>query len=164
MTRPDLCMISRSSLVPLLALASLLAALPAAAKREETVQLTLGPGTTASEFESQRQRIETAIRHPEHYAEMRAEDRQGVHEALERIGSQLGSAGSMAALEDPGRTALLAEQGHVNKRLGQAHHDSRLICTREKVIGSSMRRKVCLTVAQRRRSADEARGMVRPEG
>jgi len=157
-------MTSRSKLASLFALAFLVVALPASAKREETVQLTLAPGTTASEFAAQRERIETAIKHPEHYAEMRAEDRKGVRDALDRIGSQLESAGSVAALEESGRAALIAEQGEVNKRLEQAHHDSRLVCTREKVIGSSMRRNVCLTVAQRRRTADEARGLVQPEG
>lgn len=157
-------MTPRSKFASLLALALLIMALPASAKREETVQLALGPGTTASEFESQRQRIEAAIKHPEHYAEMRAEDRKGVRDALDRIGSQLEAAGSVAALDESVRAALVAEQGDVNKRLEQAHHDSRLVCTREKVIGSSMRRNVCLTVAQRRRTADEARGLVQPEG
>lgn len=157
-------MTPRSSLILIGALACLLAALPANAKRDETVQLTLGPATTASEFAAQRKQIETAIKHPEDYVEMRAEDRKTVSDALERIGGQLETAGSVAALDEQARTALLSEQDGLNKLLEQAHHDSRLVCVREKVIGSSMRRNVCLTVAQRRRTADEARGMLRPEG
>jgi hypothetical protein len=154
----------RLPVVQFIALACLLAALPVAAKRDETVQLNLGPATTATEFAIQRQQIETAIKHPEHYVEMRAEDRRVVSDALERMGGQLESAGSVAALDESTRKALLAEQDDLNRRLEQAHYDSRVVCAREKVIGSSMRRNVCLTVAQRRRAADEGRGMVRPEG
>jgi hypothetical protein len=157
-------MTSRFPLIHSIALVCLLVALPAAAKRDDTVQLKLGPTTTATEFATQRQQIEAAIKHPEHYVEMRAEDRKVVSEALEKMGGQLESAGSVAALDEPARNALLAEQDDLNKRLEQAYHDSRLVCVREKVIGSSMRRNVCLTVAQRRRTADEGRGMVRPEG
>ena len=46
---------------------------------------------------------------------------------------------------------------------GPAHADSRLVCTREKEMGSNFRRSVCLTVAQRRRQADSAQQMARPQ-
>ena len=50
----------------------------------------------------------------------------------------------------------LDEAEEVNETLETARHDSRIVCTREATMGSNRTRRVCLTVAQRRRQSGDA--------
>lgn len=146
----------------LIALALLLGTgLVHAKSKTPEARLELAPTATAQEFAAQRESIESAIADKEAYAELRAEDRRMVVTSLDQIAARLAASESVQALPADQQTALAAEQAEVNQILERAHADSRLVCTREKEMGSNFRRNVCLTVAQRRRNADQARGMVR---
>lgn len=129
------------------------------AKREEPAHLNLPADATAVQLAAQREQIERAIKNTEQYAELRASDGKRVRDLLDGMASQLEAAGSLAALPEADRRALLEEQDSINAVLGTAYGDSRLVCKREKEIGSNFRRTVCMTVAQRRKMSDDAQMM-----
>ena len=147
----------------LLALAALLCAGAAQAKRDDAARLDLPADATPSQLAQQREQIEGAIKDTEAYAELRAADRQQVRESLDRMAGQIEAAGSLAALSEADRAALMAQQEEVNALLETAHGDSRMICKREKEIGSNFRRSVCMTVAQRRRMSEQAQQFSPPQ-
>lgn len=147
----------------LLALALVAFSFTAQAKRDEPARLALAADATTTSLAEQRAGIEDAIKDSEDYVELRASDRKQLRDAMDGMARQLDAAGSVAALPEAGRVALLAQQDEVNAVLKTAHADSRLVCTREKEMGSNFRRSVCLTVAQRRRQADSAQQMARPQ-
>lgn len=149
--------------LPLLVFALLVFGGAAHAKRDEPARLELAADATTASLAEQRAGIEGAITDNDDYVELRASDRKQVLDALDLMAVQLETAGSLAALPDAEREALLARQDEVNAVLKTAHGDSRLVCTREKEMGSNFRRSVCLTVAQRRRQADSAQQMARPQ-
>lgn len=147
----------------LLAFAVLAFSFTAQAKRDEPARLELAADATTTSLAEQRVLIEGAIKDADDYAELRAADRKQVREALDRMAGQLETAGSLAALSDADRGALLAQQDEVNGILETAHGDSRMVCKREKEIGSNFRRNVCMTVAQRRRMSEQAQQMGQPQ-
>jgi hypothetical protein len=152
----------RNPKLRLLALALVAFSFTAQAKRDEAARLELSADATTATLAEQRASIEGAIKDTEDYVELRASDRKQVRDAMDQMATQLETAGTLAALSDTDRKALLAQQDEVNAILKTAHGDSRLVCTREKEMGSNFRRSVCLTVAQRRRQADSAQQMNRP--
>lgn len=147
----------------LLAFAVLAFSFTAQAKRDEPARLELAADATTASLSEQRAGIEGAIKDSEDYVELRSSDRKQVSDALDRMAAQLETAGSLAALTESERKAVLEQQEEINGILKTAHGDSRMVCTREKEMGSNFRRSVCLTVAQRRRQADGARQTTRPE-
>ncbi len=104
-------------------------------------------------YVEQRQRIVDDIRGGEVYSEIRAEDRANVLAALERIDAKLVN-GDRASLPEADKVAVFNDQELVNTVLTQAREDSRLICRRERVVGSNMPQNVCSTVAERRRARE----------
>ncbi|WP_267473083.1 hypothetical protein [Stenotrophomonas rhizophila] len=120
----------------------------AAAKGEVFV-----PGKSLSE---QIARIETELNDGETYAELKLEQRSQVREALGRMRGTLEQHPNQATLPDAAKTELYNDQQVVNTVLTQAREDSRLICRREKAIGSNMATTQCMTVAQRQRMKDKA--------
>lgn len=147
----------------LLALALLVFSGAAQAKRDEPARLELATDATTASLAEQRVVIEGAIKDADDYAELRAADRKQVRDALDAMAGQLEGAGSLAALSDADRKSLLAQQDEVNGILRTAHADSRLVCKREKEIGSNFRRNVCMTVAQRRRMSEQAQQFSPPQ-
>lgn len=147
----------------LLAFALLVFVGSAEAKRNEPARLELAADATTESVAVQRAGIESAIKDSEDYAELRASDRKLVRAALDQIAGQLETAGSLAALSETDRTALLAQQDEINGILTTAHGDSRMVCKREKEMGSNFRRTVCMSVAQRRRMSESAQMMGRPQ-
>lgn len=147
----------------LLALALVVFTGTADAKRDEPARLELAADATMASLTEQRERIEGALKDSEDYAELRASDRKQIRDALDRMAGQLESAGSLAALADADRRALLGQQDEVNGILETAHGDSRMVCKREKEIGSNFRRSVCMTVAQRRRMSEQAQQFSPPQ-
>lgn len=152
-----------NSQLRLLALALALFSCTAQAKRDEPARLELAADATTASLAEQRALIEGAIKDADDYAELRAADRKQMREALDGMAGQLETAGTLAALSDADRSALLAQQDEVNGILETAHGDSRLVCKREKEIGSNFRRNVCMTVAQRRRMSEQAQQMGQPQ-
>ncbi len=110
-------------------------------------------------FAEQRDRIRTDLRGGETYAEITAEDRSAVLAALERIDQKLvNKAGSV--LSETDKLAVFNDQELVNSLLVRAREDSRLICRRERPVGSNRPQNICISVAQRREARENARDLM----
>ena len=112
-----------------------------------------------SEMESPRQ-IE-ALADGETYREIPSQDRQTVKESLDRISGLLGDAQNADQLPEATRVEVFNEQERVNTLLTKAREDSRLVCTREKKVGSHRTTNSCKTVAERRRDMEESQNALR---
>ena len=108
-------------------------------------------------FEVQRSELLEALGKGETYAEIAPADRVRVTEALDKISGLLAGAGSMEQLPEATRVEVFDQQEVVNTILTQAREDSRMICTREKKVGSHRATSSCKTVAGRRRLREETR-------
>lgn len=102
------------------------------------------------------QRIEIEMNDGQTYSELRLEDRSRVREALGRMRGTLEQHSDQGAIPDQAKAALFNDQQVVNAVLTQAREDSRLICRREKAIGSNLATTQCQTVAERERAKDKA--------
>ena len=142
-----------------LLLLSLLALVPLAAKANiQSDGSAFSPEKgldLSSSFEAQRDAIVTALGDGKTYAEISPDDRQRVTSSLSRISSLLGDARSVNQLPETTRVEVFNEQELVNGVLTQAREDSRLVCTREKKVGSHRVTNNCMTVAERRRAREE---------
>ena len=107
-------------------------------------------------FEAQRGAIIAALDDGKTYSEIGATDLQTVRESLDRISTWLGDADSVEQLPDANRVRIFNEQEKINTLLTRAHADSRLVCRREKPIGSNRPTNTCQTVAERRRMRENA--------
>lgn len=103
-----------------------------------------------AQFEAQRAKIEAGMR-GEQYREISAESRSQVVAALDRIGDAFADASSEAELAPEARASVAADEALVNEALAEAAADSRMICRRERRVGSNMPTNVCKTAAERRR-------------
>ncbi|WP_440138127.1 hypothetical protein [Stenotrophomonas maltophilia] len=127
-----------------------LAAGSAAAKSTEEVFL---PGKPLLQ---QVERIEIELNDGETYSELRLQERGKVRESLVRIRSAAEQYPTKDAMPESVRTEVFNDQQVVNTVLTQAREDSRLICRREKQIGSNRSTTQCMTVAERARQKDKA--------
>lgn len=114
-----------------------------------------------SSFFEQKKKIEEALADGETYSEIKARDREQVSTALQRIATALTSAGTVEALDDKEKADVFNDQELVNNILTQAGEDSRLVCRREKRVGSHRVTTQCTTVGQRRREAEESQKALR---
>lgn len=97
----------------------------------------------------------------EKYSEISPEDKSKVIDALNRIMNQLGTGNQdINRLPEDVRVSIFNDQNLINTVLTQAAADSRLVCRREKTIGSNMPQNNCLTVAERRRQKNDAQDAV----
>jgi hypothetical protein len=96
-------------------------------------------------------KIEADLGDGETYSEITVDQRSQVREALGRMRGMLERSGSEGALSAANRTELFNDQQVVNGVLTRAREDSRLICKRERIVGSNMPQTQCMTVAQRER-------------
>ncbi|MDR7067916.1 hypothetical protein J2X02_000733 [Pseudoxanthomonas japonensis] len=108
-------------------------------------------------FQAQRRAIETDLANGETYSELTSKDRVQVSEALDRIGALLSESGDIAGLGEAQKVRVFNDQELVNNILSQAADDSRLVCRREKQIGSNRVTTQCMTALQRDRQAEQAR-------
>lgn len=108
-------------------------------------------------FSEQRKAIEARLANGETYSEINQRDRAAVREALERMSALLEQPGGIAALSEEQKVRVFNDQELVNGILTQAAEDSRLICRREKQIGSNRPITQCMTALQRQRQMEEAR-------
>jgi len=115
----------------------------------------------ANQFSEYREALETELRGGETFREMTASDRGEVRAILQRMDETLSGVESVDALAPAAKIALFNDQERLRVLLGQAEEDSRLICRREKVVGSNMAKSVCLTVAERRRAREEGEAFLR---
>ncbi len=107
-------------------------------------------------FEAQRQAIVKALADGETYSEIPVQDRQTVKESLDRISGLLGGAQSVDQLSEAARVEVFNQQERVNTLLTRAREDSRMVCTRERKVGSHRTTNSCMTVADRRRAREQS--------
>ena len=108
--------------------------------------------------------IEKQLNDGETYSELKAEERARVREVLARLRSVGESYTDGAPMPESTRTQVFNDQEVVNTVLTRAREDSRLICRREKTIGSNRTVTQCATVAQRARQREAAdRDMIRAQ-
>ncbi|RYG13861.1 MAG: hypothetical protein EON92_04165 [Burkholderiales bacterium] len=112
-------------------------------------------------FTEQRTRILGQLADGETYSEISSADRARVKEALHRIDSRLESAGGVDRLTAQQKSDVFNDQEVVNTLLTQASDDSRLVCRREKKVGSHRTITECMTVAQRQRAYENAQKTMR---
>lgn len=111
-----------------------------------------------SPFDVQQQQILNDLAGGQKYGEISPADSAKVKEALSRMSSQLGRAnGSVDGLSADQRVAVLNDQELINAILTHAGEESRLICKRERPVGTRRPTTHCITVAERRRHQEEAR-------
>ena len=107
-------------------------------------------------FEKQKEKILADLAEGKVYAEISQTDRIEVRNALNRIGDSLQRAGGVDQLSSDDKVKVINDQELVNTILTRAGEDSRLVCTREKKVGSHRVTTQCQTVAQRRRMREES--------
>ena len=111
-------------------------------------------------FDTQRQAIVDDLG-GDKYSEISAQDKATVIQALERIASRIGDGSKdLAQLGEDDKVAVYNDQALVNNLLTQAGEDSRMVCRREKTIGSQRVQNQCMTVAERRRHRDAAQSTI----
>lgn len=110
----------------------------------------------AQAFASQREAIEKDLAGGKAYTEIDPRSRMEVQHALDRIALVLKSRGSVDAMTEDEKARVLNDQELVNNTLTQAGEDSRLVCTREKKVGSHRTTTNCMTVAERRRAMEQS--------
>lgn len=105
-------------------------------------------------------KIEGEMQDGKTYSEIGLDPRSRVREALGRMQGIIEQYPDQAKLPENERTALFNDQQVVTTVLTKAREDSRLICRREKAVGSHFSVNQCMTVAQRERlKSDSQRDM-----
>lgn len=95
------------------------------------------------------------------YAEISPQDRVNVRAALERIEAALATQDGVSALSDESRMQVFNDQELINTTLTAAAEDSRMVCRREKRVGSHFSSNSCRTLAERRRESERAQDRIR---
>ena len=101
-------------------------------------------------FEAQRSAIVTALGDGKTYSEISVQDRQRVTTSLNRLSNLFGDSQSVDELPMAARVQAFNEQELINTVLSRAHADSRMVCMREKRVGSHRTTTHCMTMAERR--------------
>ena len=102
-------------------------------------------------FEEQRLAIIKDLDGGKVYSEISQKERNDVRDALNRISGALQAPSGVQGLNEDQKARVFNDQELVNSILTRAGEDSRLVCTREKVVGSHRPTTQCQTVAERRR-------------
>ncbi|MCZ7843761.1 MULTISPECIES: hypothetical protein [Stenotrophomonas maltophilia group] len=107
----------------------------------------------------QMRRVETALAAPD-YAELSAEDRGQVQQALSRIRQHMGERQTVQELPPQLQAEVFNEQERINTLMARGHDDSRQICRYQRTTGSNMPKSRCLTVAERRRIEEKGKALI----
>lgn len=142
------------SVVAMLAL-GLFAGSADAARGDNAIQLDVVQPVSV-----QLDRVKQALTHSD-YSELTAVQRESVRAALESIERLMAGRESSSQLNPAEQVVLFNHQEEVNTVMLRAHEDSRMVCRREKSVGSNMPTNVCMTVAQRRTSRNDAERIFR---
>lgn len=113
-----------------------------------------------SPFSEQKARIEAGLADGETYSEISQADRKSVKDALNRIADTLGGSG-IQSLSEAQKAAVFNDQELVNNILTKASADSRVVCLREKKVGSHRTTSRCMTVGERTRNAEDSQKALR---
>jgi len=113
----------------------------------EALQLDLA----GKPFSEQKAAVMQSISGDDKYSEITSDKRAEIIQALERISSILTAGASFSTIDAGNRERVLADQTLINVALEEAKSDSRLVCSKETVIGSNMAKRVCRTVAAQKR-------------
>ncbi|RXK67752.1 hypothetical protein ERT44_07285 [Stenotrophomonas sp. MA5] len=105
------------------------------------------------------QQVEQALQAPE-YAELSADDRSQIQQALARITQRMGGRQRVDELPPQIQAQVFNDQERVNQLLARAHDDSRQVCTYQRTTGSNMPKGRCLTVAERRRIEEKGKALI----
>lgn len=127
-----------------------LAASAFAAPAQAPLDLHNSPDVVAKQL----QKINTQMADGETYAEISVENRSKVREALGRITGALEASGGRP-LTPEAETQAFNDQEIVNTLLTGAKEDSRVVCERERQMGSNRITSKCMTVAERRRLREQ---------
>lgn len=112
---------------------------------------------TPAEFAASRALLERAVRESDQYRDMQEQDRRELAKALDRMERTLASIASVQELGDDARTQLYNDQEMINNVLTQVRDDSRMICKREKKVGSHRVTNICITAGERRRRRERVK-------
>lgn len=113
---------------------------------------------------AQIEQIEKQLNDGETYSELSSADRARVRETLSRLRGASEKYDRGVGMPESVQTEVFNDQEVVNTLLTQAREDSRLICRREKAIGSNRTTTQCSTVAERARQREAAdRDMARAQ-
>jgi hypothetical protein len=107
-----------------------------------------------NEFAATRADIEAAIRKTDRYSELTRTQHEEMTAALDRMERVLSGVKSVDSLDQDTRTQLFNDQELINNLLTKVAEDSRLICRREKRVGSHRSTNTCITVGERRRQRE----------
>ncbi|MEG9860102.1 MULTISPECIES: hypothetical protein [Stenotrophomonas maltophilia group] len=107
----------------------------------------------------QMRQVEAALAAPD-YAELSAEDRGQVQQALSRIRQHMGERQTVQELPPQLQAEVFNEQERINTLMARGHDDSRQICRYQRTTGSNMPRSRCLTVAERRRIEEKGKALI----
>ena len=113
---------------------------------DDVLQLNLA----LPDYSAQRTKIEKAISDDAKFVEMTSEARAMVRQSLERIAEGMGESTTLKSLDQPTQASLMALQSGINSALTTAASDSRQVCKRERVLGSNMPKRICMTAAAQR--------------
>lgn len=131
-----------------LALGLLLASPVGWAEESEETEVETHVDALARNLAEQRREVEKEMMPGGRFVEISEADREAVLDGLDRMARIIGNSPTIDALGPDRRAELLTEQSAVNVLLTQAHRLSRVVCKRERVTGSRVKRNTrCLTVA-----------------
>jgi len=111
-------------------------------------------------FGEQKAQLERALNSKTYY-EISDKNKEEVLKALGRMERHLEGISAISELRPDARVAVFNDQELINNLLTEAAEDSRLVCKREKKLGSNMPVNTCMTVAQRREAQEQARETMR---
>jgi hypothetical protein len=106
-------------------------------------------------FPSQQSSILKALNGDDDYSEITRDDKKLVINSLSEIAARLPDQTRIEQLSESDRKLVVSNQQKINDALSRAAKDSRLICTKEHVLGSNLSKRVCRTFAAQKRSREK---------
>jgi hypothetical protein len=113
-----------------------------------------------SNFQVQAEQLRKDLAGSEQYSEITESDRAAALALLDRLETRLDGVSEVSTLPEQAKVSVFNDQEALNAILTGAAADSRQSCRREHVVGSNRRQNVCMTVAERRRRAEQSREYV----
>lgn len=113
-----------------------------------------------SNFQVQAEQLRKDLAGSEQYSEITESARAAALALLDRLETRLDGVSEVSTLPEQAKVSVFNDQEALNAILTGAAADSRQSCRREHVVGSNRRQNVCMTVAERRRRAEQSREYV----